>query len=190
MKTLFLLLFLLPSALMASEEYSIEKHFENPAKLPAHITAYLTKEVAPSRIASCQDVKPHEIFEAEVVQLNASSKAYLVKPAHMCVCTAHYCPMWLFSMKAKTAKPIWTHPATHTLEIMDKKLSGYRKLKEIGDEPTRGHDSIWSWDRDRYTEIDNTEWTLDTEKDCRFTKQTSQLMDGRMVQHSIKCAQQ
>lgn len=189
MKTLFLMLFLLPCTLLASEEYSVEKRFNNPVKLPAHIVSYLTKEVQPGRISSCEEAKNNEMFEAEVVHLNASAKAYLVKPAHMCVCTTHYCPMWMFSMKSKTAKPIWTHPATHTLEILDKKLSGYRKLKEMGEEPTRGHDSVWSWERDRYTEIDNTEWTLDTEKECRLTKQTSQMMDGTMVQHFIKCAQ-
>jgi hypothetical protein len=174
---------------MASEQYSFEAHFKNPAKTPAPIIAYLTKKVSLEQGDQCRAVKPNDIFETEIISLNKSSKAYLVKPADMCFCSASQCPMWMFQMKGKTPKLIWTTPAASALEILDKHLNGYRKLKEMGSEPARGHDAIWSWDKDKYTEIDKTVWTLDTVKNCRFTEQTSQLMDGKMVQHSVKCFQ-
>lgn len=189
MKIISLLLLLTSSTLMAAEQFRIEDHFKNPAKIPAPVTAYLTKELGAVKMAACKEIKPNELFEAEIVSLNKSAKAYVVKPADMCLCTDHHCPVWMFSTKGKPTKPIWSHSATQTLEILDKKLNGYQKLKETSAEATRGHESIWSWDRNNYMEIDKTVWTFDTEKNCRFTEETSQLMDGRMVNHSIKCFQ-
>lgn len=189
MKIIPLLLLLVASALMASEQYSVNERFKSPAKLPAPIIAYLTKEVGAERIASCQEAKPNDMFEAEIIHLNKSSKAYLVKPAHMCLCHAHDCPMWMFQMKGKAAKLIWNIPATSVVEVLDKKLNGYRKINEASSDATHGSESIWSWDRHSYTEIYKNAWTMDAEKKCRLGEETIQLVDGKMVNHTIKCPQ-
>ncbi|WP_232410912.1 hypothetical protein [Methylophilus sp. 5] len=173
----------------SGEEFKIEERFKATANIPAPIIAYLTNELGGNQLAACQGSQPHDIFEAHIVSLNAATKAYLVKPARMCLCGTDDCPMWLFKVKSKTAKPIWHTDGANMLEIMDKKLNGLPKLKESGGAVAHGHESIYAWDRSSYTEIYSNVWVLDAEKNCRVGKETTQLMDGKMVQHNKKCVQ-
>lgn len=174
---------------MASEEFRVEEHFKTPTKLSASIIAQLTKELGATKISACQEPQSKDLFEAQLVSLNKSTKAYLVKPAHMCLCSANHCPMWMFKIKGSTQKLIWSAPATGVLEILDKHLNGYKKLKEAGAAATHGGESIWAWDTNSYTEIYKNVWTMDADKKCRFGEETTQLVDGKMVEHTIKCIQ-
>ena len=185
------LFFLLFNAMLAQadETFSTKEQFKNPAKIPAAIISHLTKEVGKSALASCSEHKPAELFEAELLSLNKSAKAYLVKPARTCLCSESTCPVWLYQMKGSAAKLIWNMPATSKVEVLDKKLNGYRKISEASSEATHGSESTWSWDRNSYTEIYKNEWHMDAEKKCRLGEETIQLMDGKMVNHTIKCTQ-
>jgi hypothetical protein len=185
---LFLLLFNAMLA-QADETFSTKEQFKNPAKIPASIISHLTKEVGKSALASCSEHKPAELFEAELLSLNKSAKAYLVKPARTCLCSESTCPVWLYQMKGSVAKLIWNMPATSKVEVLDKKLNGYRKISEASSEATHGSESTWSWDRNSYTEIYKNEWHMDAENKCRLGEETIQLMDGKMVNHTIKCTQ-
>lgn len=185
---LFVLLALCITA-QADDTFSTKEQFKRPAKIPAPIIAHLTKEVGKSAIASCSETKPADVFEAEIVSLNKTTKAYLVKPAPTCLCSESTCPVWLFQMKGSTAKVIWNAPATSTVEVLDKKLNGYRKISEASSHAEHGSESTWSWDRNSYTEIYKNAWHMDAEKKCRLGEETIQLMDGKMVNHTIKCTQ-
>lgn len=92
-------------------------------------------------------------------------------------------------MKGSTPKLIWSTPSTGEVEILDKHLNGYRKLKEAGALATQGAESIWAWDSSHYTEIYKNVWTMDADKKCRLGEETTHLMDGKMVEHTIKCIQ-
>jgi hypothetical protein len=185
--TVQLILLLVSFNAIAAEFFNAEERVKSPAKIPASIVSYLTKEGGTDKIAACREIKPNERFEAEIININKATKAYVVKPAHMCLCESGHCPMWMFKLKGSTAKLIWSAPEVKVVEVLDKKLNGYRELKAIVDTATRGSEFIWSWDRDSYSEIYKNVWTFDTEKNCRFGEETTQLMDGRMVQHNIKC---
>lgn len=185
---LFFLLFISIIA-QADDSFSTKEQFKNPAKIPAPIIAQLTKEIGKSTIASCQTPKHADLFEAEIVSLNKTAKAYLVKPAHTCLCSESTCPVWLLQMKGSTAKLIWNAPATSKIEVLDKKLNGYRKISEASSHAEHGSESTWSWDRNSYTEIYKNAWHMDAEKKCRLGEETIQLMDGKMVNHTIKCTQ-
>jgi hypothetical protein len=173
----------------ADDTFDTKERFRNPAKIPTHILHYLNKQSNREAIASCQEAKPHELFEAELISLNQSTKAYLVKPARSCLCTAVTCPVWLLQAKGSTAKLLWHMPATSVVEVLDKKLNGYRKIKEAYTDEAHGSESIWSWDRINYTEIYKNSWKMDAEKKCRLGEETIQLVDGKMVNHTIKCPQ-
>lgn len=173
----------------ADETFNAKERFKNPAKIPSHIIAYLTKEAGRDAITSCQEPKPQDIFEAEIISLNKATKAYLVKPAHTCLCNTSGCPVWMFQAKSTAAKLIWHIPATSAVEVLDKKLNGYRKLREAYTDEAHGRESTWSWDRINYTEIYQNAWHMDAEKKCRLGEETIQLVDGKMVNHTIKCPQ-
>ncbi len=193
MKPLFsiavLMFALCPLIGQADETFHVNEPFKNPAKLPSAITAQLTKELGKNALASCQSSKPADLFEAEIVSLNKATKAYLVKPAHSCLCENAACPVWLYPLKGKGVKPAWHIPATSTVEILDKHLNKYRKVNEAYSDASHGRESTWSWDRNSYTEIYKNTWKMDDEKKCRLGEETIQLMDGRMINHTIKCPQ-
>jgi hypothetical protein len=171
----------------AAEEFKIEERFKTPANLPAPIVAYLTNALGGNQLAACQGARPHELFEAQIVRLNASTKAYLVKPARLCLCGTSECPMWLFKSSGKATKLIWHTPGASMVELMEKKLNGLAKLKESGGGAEQGHESMYGWDRSSYSEIYSNVWVWDAEKHCRLGEETTQLMDGKMVQHTKKC---
>jgi len=182
-------LLLIALCAQSAEEFGAEQRVKSPAKIPSSIIAQLSKKIATDGINGCQDTKPNDLFEAQLVGLSKSTKAYLVKPAHACLCSAHDCPMWLFKMNKTTAKLIWDTPATSLLEIMDKKLNGYSKLREVSALDGQGHETIWAWNTSSYTEIYHNVWVLDADKKCRLGEETTQLMDGKMVQHTKTCIQ-
>ncbi|HSI44890.1 MAG TPA: hypothetical protein VK950_01835 [Methylophilus sp.] len=186
--TLFFLLTISITA-QADDTFSTKEQFKTPAKIPAPIIVHLTKEVGKSALASCSEHKPVELFEAELLSLNKTAKAYLVKPARTCLCSESRCPVWLYQMKGSAAKLIWNAPATSKVEVLDKKLNGYRKISEASSDEVHGSESTWSWDRNSYTEIYKNAWHMDAEKKCRLGEETIQLMDGKMVNHTIKCTQ-
>ena len=173
----------------ADDTFSTKEQFKNPAKIPASVISHLTKEVGKTALASCSEHKPAELFEAELLSLNKTAKAYLVKPARTCLCSESTCPVWLYQIKGSAAKLIWNMPATSKVELLDKKLNGYRKINEASSEATHGSESTWSWDRNSYTEIYKNEWHMDADKKCRLGEETIQLVDGKMVNHTIKCTQ-
>jgi hypothetical protein len=184
------LMFALSSLLShADETFHVNEAFRNPAKLPSSIISQLTKELGKDALNTCQPSKPNDLFEAEIVSLNKATKAYLVKPAHSCLCENAACPVWLYPVKSKAVKPVWHIPATSTVEILDKHLNKYRKLNEAYSDAAHGRESTWSWDRNSYTEIYKNTWKMDDEKKCRLGEETIQLMDGRMINHTIKCPQ-
>jgi hypothetical protein len=189
MKIAILFLLFASSTLMASETFHAHERFKNPSKIPSSVITQLTKEIGKDSIGACQEPKASNLFEAELVSINKSSKAYLVKPAHTCLCSSNHCPMWMFKMKGSTPKLIWSTPSTGEVEILDKHLNGYRKLKEAGALATQGAESIWAWDSSHYTEIYKNVWTMDADKKCRLGEETTHLMDGKMVEHTIKCIQ-
>ena len=173
----------------ADETFQVKEPFKNPAKLPSPIVTQLTKEVGKDALASCQSSKPNDLFEAEIINLNKATKAYLVKPAHSCLCENDFCPVWLYPVKSKVVKPVWHIPATSKVEVLDKHLNKYRKLNEASADAIHGSESTWSWDRNNYSEIYKNTWKMDDEKKCRLGEETIQLMDGKMVNHTIKCTQ-
>jgi|GEM_PF-374392 len=188
------LLALILSALLfvsiaVAEEFKSVERFKAPANIPAPIIAYLTNALGGNQLAACQDARPLDLFEAQIVSLNASTKAYLVKPARMCLCGTDDCPMWLFKVKGKVTKPIWHTEGAGVVEVMEKKLNGLHKLKESGNAAAHGHEFMYAWDKSSYTEIYANVWVWDAEKNCRVGKETTQLMDGTMVQHTKKCLQ-
>ncbi|MGP1716586.1 MAG: hypothetical protein ACTS9Y_05345 [Methylophilus sp.] len=174
---------------LADDTFSTKEQFKTPAKIPAPVIAQLTKEVGKSALASCSEPKPADIFEAEIVSLNKTTKAYLVKPARTCLCTEGFCPVWLFQMKGSAAKLIWHASATQKVDVLEKKLNGYRKINEASSDAVHGSESTWSWDRNSYTEIYKNAWHMDADKKCRLGEETIQLVDGKMVNHTIKCPQ-
>ena len=182
-------LLLISVASHADETFTSEDHFQKSASMPASTMAYLTRTITADKASACQAVKPQELFETHTVSLNDSTKALLVKPAHMCLCESNNCPMWIFRAKGNVSKPLWSSSATKTLEILDKKLNGYRKLKEASADETHGRESIWSWNKDGYVEIYKHIWIWDTEKICRLGEETTQLMDGQMIERTKKCPQ-
>jgi hypothetical protein len=186
--TLFTLL-LITLCAQSAEEFSFEQTFKRPAKIPASIVVQLSKQAATKDISTCQGVKQDDLFEAQLVSLGKSAKTYLVKPAHACLCGAHDCPMWLFKMNKAAAKLIWETPATSLLEVMDKKLNGYSKLREVSAFEGQGHETIWGWNTSSYTDIYNHVWVMDADKRCRLGEETTQLVDGKMVQHTKTCLQ-
>ncbi|MBF4990710.1 hypothetical protein [Methylophilus sp. QUAN] len=183
-----LALLLITICAQSAEEFSFAERVKHPAKIPSSMTAQLTKQHV-ANTSACQEIKDDELYEAQLVSLSKSTKTYLVKPAHACLCSAHDCPMWLFKVNKTTAKLIWETPATSKLEIMDKKLNGYSKLKEVSAVAGQGHESIWAWNTSSYTEIYKNVWHMDAENKCRLGEETTELVDGRMVQHTISCPQ-
>lgn len=174
---------------MAEETFHANEPFKTPIKIPLSITSQLMTELGKTAISACQDIKPHRLFEAQFVNLNKSAKAYLIKPADLCLCSDNHCPIWMYKMKGNTPKRIWSIPATATIEMIDKHLNGYKRIKEISTLDTHGGESIWAWDSTHYSEIYKNIWTLDAEKKCRLGEETTQLMDGKMVEHTIHCTQ-
>lgn len=189
MKIAILLIFFTSRILMADEAFHAEETFKTPAKIPLAITSQLFKSLGKNAISACQHNKKNHLFEAQLVSLNQATHAYLVKPADMCLCNDNHCPMWMFKMKGSAAKRIWSIPATATLEILDKHLNGYKRVKEMSALNTHGGESIWAWDSGQYTEIYKNVWTLDADQKCRLGEETTQLMDGKMVEHTIQCTQ-
>lgn len=184
MKIAYLLL-LVSSTLMAVEEYSVEENFNNPIKLPALINSYVTKKLSKD-IVYCQDEKHTELFEAKVVSLNKSSKAYLVKPAQMCLCGVYYCPMWMFQPKGTEANLIWSTGGTSALEILPKKTNGYRQLKAYGGTAMHGYESVLVWKANKYREIYRKEYTVDNDRLSKCTE-TYHLKGKMLVSVSNKC---
>ncbi|MBF4988101.1 hypothetical protein [Methylophilus sp. 14] len=172
-----------------AEEFNAKEAFRAPVPVPGPIIAYVSNELGGNQLAACHEIKALDLFEAQLVSLNASTKAYLVKPARMCLCGGDECPLWLFKAKSKVTKPIWHTNGASMVEVMDKKLNGYLKLKESGSAAANGHEAMYGWDRNSYTEIYANVWTWDAEKNCRVGKETTQLMDGTMVHHTKKCIQ-
>ena len=173
----------------ADEAFSSAESFKNPVKMSASVTTYLVNELGSKKMSACQASKPSDIFEAQEIELNKSVKALLVKPAHMCLCEDNNCPMWVFKTKGNITKPVWSSAATKNLEVLDKKLNGYRKLKEASTDETHGRESTWSWNRDNYVEIHKHVWIWDTEKHCRSGEETTQMMDGQMIEKTKQCGQ-
>jgi hypothetical protein len=170
---LVLALFVVTVCAYSAEQYHIEERFKQAVKIPPAIIAYLTNGNSADAIADCEESNPHDIFEAKIIELNKSTKAYLVKPKQMCVCGAYYCPMWIFKVKGKTSKLIWSIDGTTFLEVLNEKAGGYKQLKVIGGGAAHGYESLWSWNKDRYSEIYNNFWVWDSEKECRLGEATT-----------------
>lgn len=179
------LLLTLPA--QADDTFRSVERFEQPANLPFTILSAVTKHAGAEKMAYCKDLQPNTLFEASIVHLNKTARAFLVKPTHICLCQGGACPMWIYQAKGDTAKLIWNTHAASTLEVQDKTLNKYRKLKAFSASPTAGHETVWSWDKDSYTEIYKYVWTWNAEQNCRIGEETTQLMDGKMVQFTKKC---
>ncbi|SDK30537.1 hypothetical protein SAMN05192566_0805 [Methylophilus rhizosphaerae] len=177
-------------ASLADEVFNSEESFKSPVSVPAPIVAHLTKALGSEKTSTCQVSRPHDMFEAQLIDLNKSTKAFLVKPARMCLCEANNCPMWVFKAKGSPSKPLWSSPSTKTFTLLDKTLNGYKKLREVSADATNDRESIWSWNKDSYVEIYKHVWIWDTEKRCRSGEETTQLMDGQMVERTRQCTQE
>lgn len=184
MKTILLLLILVSTALMASEDFSIEERFTKPVKIPASINFHLTK-VMDKDITYCQDEKHSDMFEAQIVSLSKWTKAYLVKPAVMCLCGVYYCPMWMFQVKGKAATLIWSTSATGVMAILNTKSNGYPQIKDYGG-AGHGHKSIWSWDGKKYRESLRQLYSANSGKGCADVE-TFRLKEGKLVSVSNEC---
>lgn len=173
---------------MASEEYSIEERFQNPVKIPAAISSQLNKEMGKD-ISHCEDKKPDSRYEAQMVNLSSSLKAYLVKPTNFCLCGVYYCPVWLFKMKDAQASLIWSTAATGNLAILAKKNNGYHQLKESGGTAGHGHKSIWSWDGNKYMEIYRQSYMMNGSKGCADVE-TFHLKGKELISVSNECLEE
>lgn len=184
MKVTFLLLLLFSTALMAYEDFSIEESFKNPVRIPASIISYLKSEVGDDT-SFCEDVKHEDLFESQIVSLNKSTKAYLVKPSHMCLCGAYYCPMWMF-LKGKKADLLWSSPATGMMAILNTKSNGYAQIKDYGGAATHGFKSISSWIGKSYKEVYRQDYMVEGSKGC-VDVETFRLKGGKLVSVSKAC---
>lgn len=171
---------------MASEQYSINQPFDHPAKTPLPVLQKVEQWLQANKIGRYDAAALQQATEAVLVNLGPA-KAYLVKPATQEMCAENHCPMWLVQMKGKQAKLIWSSPAVSAVEILDKKLNKYRELKEVSAYPAHGSEQIWAWDARNYFEIYKNVWTWNAERTCRLTEETTQLMDGKMVQNNKQC---
>jgi hypothetical protein len=175
---------LIHSSTALAESFSIEESFTHPVKVPAAIQSRLDAEIAKD-IAHCEDVRPETRYEAQVVSLSPSLRAYLLKPTNFCLCGAYYCPVWLYSMQGTQAKRIWSTPATGVLEIMASKTNGYHQLKEYGGTAGHGYKSIWSWDGKKYQETYRQTY-MNGSKGCADVE-TFRLKAGKLVSVSNEC---
>lgn len=187
--TLCFLLFVALSA-QAEESFVTKEPFRQPTKMPAAVLALLAQEPSVADSASCGESKPAALLETQVVHLNKTAKAYLVKPAHACLCREAACPVWLFQMRGAAAKLIWHTPAAIKVAVLDKKFDGYHKLGETAGDASVGSESHWSWDNTRYKQTYKNTWTMDADNKCRLGEETIHLVDGNIVNHSIKCPQE
>lgn len=185
MKTIPLLLLLVSSTLMAFEDFSIEESFTKPVKIPDPITSHLNKKMKKD-INYCQESKHNDMFEAQTVSLNKSTKAYLIKPAVMCLCGVYYCPMWMFQVKGKAANLIWSTPATGVMAILNTKSNGFLQIKDYGGSAGHGHTSIWSWDGKKYRESFRQLYSSNSGKGCADVE-TFRLKEGKLVSVSNEC---
>jgi hypothetical protein len=185
MKTYLLLIALVSSTLMASEEYSIEERFKSPVKIPAAISSHLNKEIGKD-ISYCEDKQPDSRYEAKIVNLSSSLRAYLVKPTNFCLCGAYYCPVWLFTMKDAQPSLIWSTSATGNLAILPKKTNGYYQLKEFGGTTGHGHRSIWAWDGKKYKEFYRQSYMMNGSKGCADVE-TFHLKGKKLISVSNEC---
>ncbi|HEY0907468.1 MAG TPA: hypothetical protein VGE17_09695 [Methylophilus sp.] len=190
--SVFTLCFLMFVALFAQAEESFitKEPFTQPAKIPAAILASIAQEPAVTESNSCVAAKPAALLEAQIVRLSKTAKAYLVKPAHACLCREAACPVWLFQMKGTAAKRIWHTPAAIKVAVLDKKFDGYHKLGETAGNAAAGSESHWSWDDTHYKQTYKNTWTMDADNKCRLGEETIHLVDGNIVNHSIKCPQE
>lgn len=185
MKIIILLLLLVSFETNASEDFSIEERFTKPVKIPASITSHLNKEISED-MAFCEDLKPEDMLEAQIVSLNKSSKAYLVKPATMCLCGVYYCPMWMFQIKGKKTSLIWSAPATGVMAILNTKANGYPQIKDYGGAASHGYKSIWTWSGKKYKETYRQNYSTDGFKGC-FDVETFRLKGEKLVRVSNEC---
>ncbi|HCU85450.1 MAG TPA: hypothetical protein DGR15_09810 [Methylophilus sp.] len=127
-----------------AEEFNAKETFRPPVSMPGPIVAYLSNEPCGNQLAACHEVKALDLFEAQLVNLNATTKAYLVKPTRMCLCGEMiiHCD--------------------------------YLKLKESGSAAEHGYEAMYGWDRNSYTEIYTNVRAWDAEKNCRVGKETTQ----------------
>lgn len=187
--TFCFLLFVALSA-QAEESFVTKEPFRQPAKMPSAVLALLAQEPSVADSPSCGESKPAALLETQVVHLNKTAKAYLVKPAHACLCREAACPVWLFQMRGAAAKLIWHTPAAIKVAVLDKKFDGYHKLGETAGDASVGSESHWSWDNTRYKQTYKNTWTMDADNKCRLGEETIHLVDGNIVNHSIKCPQE
>jgi hypothetical protein len=175
---------LLHSITAFADSFSIEESFTQPVKIPAAIQSRLNAEMA-AGINLCEDVRPETRYEAQMVSLSPSLRAYLLKPTNFCLCGVYYCPVWLYSMQGTQARLIWSTPATGVLEIMSKKTNGYHQLKEFGGTAGHGYKSIWSWNGKKYLQIYRQTYTTSS-KACADVE-TFRLKAGKLVSVSNEC---
>ena len=185
MKRLLLLLLLLPLIAEASDEFGAEEAIKNPDKLPSSVISYLSKNLD-EEIKYCEIKSMDDAFEAKSVKINADSQAIVVKPKNWCLCGAYYCPMWLFQINGSTANRIWFAEGTGGFELLDQEANGYRQIKESGATAGHGHESIWTWDGEKYRETYSQVWVMDGEKNCRETE-TYRLKNGKLKKVSTSC---
>lgn len=172
-----------------AEEFNLETPFKTPVQVPAIILRHMVSELTAAERDACMAVAQSALFEAQTVHLNSVAKAYLLKPAHRCLCVQQSCPVWLYSATGKTSRRLWHVAATEHVDLLDKKLSGYRELKEYSNHASHGHESIWSWNKHHYEEIYRNDWVWNEQLQCRLGKETTQLMDGHMEQQTKQCIQ-
>jgi hypothetical protein len=174
----------------AEESFVTKEPFRQPAKMPSAIMTLLAQEPSVANSASCGESKPAALLETQVLRLSKTAKAYLVKPAHACLCREAACPVWLFQMRGAAAKLIWHTPAAIKVAVLDKKFDGYQKLGETDGDAAAGSETHWSWDNTRYKQTYKNTWTMDADNKCRLGEETIHLVDGNIVNHTIKCPQE
>jgi len=185
MKQLLPLFLIFSSLAIASDEFGAESPIENSEKIPSPVISYLSKEINLGT-QGCQEEKLSDALEAKLVRISAHTKALVVKPKAWCLCSAYYCPMWLFQIKENTANQIWSTEGTGGFEILDKKTKGYRQIKASGGVAGHGSESIWAWNGKQYEETYRQVWTWNNEKACREAE-TFHLKHGRLEKAPDSC---